>query len=64
MRALVFAFAIAATLPLSGCVSTLESAYDSEARQNCEQGPRRASAESCYERIDRERRERRRAAGD
>jgi uncharacterized protein YceK len=58
MRALVLAFACAAML--GGCASYIESAYDSEARENCQAEVARVGAESCYERVDRERRERRR----
>jgi hypothetical protein len=45
---------------LGGCASYIESAYDSEARENCQAEVARVGAESCYERVDRERRERRR----
>lgn len=60
MRALALAFALAAMTATSGCVTYLESAYDSEARDNCDNAPRRHGAESCYDRVERERRERRR----
>lgn len=53
---------IALTAPVAGCVSYLESMYDNEARANCDRASR--SIESCYDRVDRERRERRRAAGE
>lgn len=60
MRALALAFALAAMAATSGCASYLQSMYDNEAIDNCQDGPRRVGAESCYERVDRESRARRR----
>lgn len=61
MRRLILA--AAAAFMLSGCVSYLESAYDDEARANCYE-QRRTGAESCWEIVDRQRREARRARRD
>ncbi len=57
MRRLVLV--LSAAFMLSGCASFLESMYDEEARENCYE-QRRTSAESCWETVDRQRREMRR----
>jgi hypothetical protein len=57
MRKLLIA-AIAA-LALSGCISMIDDAYDDEARSNCDQHTRTAQRGDCYDRVERESRERR-----
>jgi hypothetical protein len=55
MRRLIFALCAAASL--GGCISYLDSAYDEQARDECEQaGPRDRG--SCYDRVDQHARDR------
>lgn len=56
MARLVLA-ALAAAL-LSGCVSLLDSAYDEQARSQCDQETRPSQRGECHDRVDENRRER------
>ncbi len=55
-RVLLVLFASAA---LSGCISMLESGYDSRARHECDRSTRAGERGACYDRVDQNRRERR-----
>jgi len=48
----------AAALALSGCVSTLDGAYDEQARRQCERETRASERGACLDRVDQHRRER------
>jgi hypothetical protein len=61
MRRLILALCAAASL--TGCVSYLDSAYDNQARDECEQaGPRDRAG--CYDRVDQHARDRDRQRRD
>jgi len=55
--------ACAAMLALSGCVSLIDSAYDDQARSECDQQSA-ARRGACYDRVDQHRRDRERARND
>lgn len=48
-----------AVMTLGGCMSLLESGYDSRARHECDRNASRGERGECYDRVDRHRRERR-----
>lgn len=54
-----FLLALLASATLAGCISSLESGYDSRARQQCDQTTRAGERGACYDRVDQNRRERR-----
>jgi hypothetical protein len=54
-----FLFALAAAATLGGCASTLEGAYDSRARSECDRSTGARDRGECYDRIDQNRREQR-----
>ena len=54
MRQLILT--LAALLALSGCVSTLESAYDEHARSECERETSAGQRGACMDRVDQNRR--------
>ncbi|MEJ0060831.1 MAG: hypothetical protein WDM79_15165 [Terricaulis sp.] len=55
MRKLLLVLAAAVMLP--GCISTLDGAYDDQARRQCENGPA-AERGDCLDRVDRHRQSR------
>ncbi|MGD9979238.1 MAG: hypothetical protein AB7H66_16435 [Hyphomonadaceae bacterium] len=54
-----FLLALAAAVALGGCVSYFEEAYDSRARHQCDRNSDARERGDCYDRVDRNRRERR-----
>lgn len=55
MRALIAALSV---FILSGCMSTLQGAYDEAARTECERSSDARDIGSCLDRVDQNRRER------
>lgn len=55
-----FLLALIASATLGGCISTLESGYDERARQECDRDTRAGERGACYDRVEQNRRERRR----
>lgn len=58
MRRLLIAFAAVATL--GGCASYLQSAYDEQAREECDNNASAGVRGACYDRVDQNSRNRRR----
>ena len=58
MRRMLIALAAAAML--GGCASTLQSMYDEQAREECDNNSSAGSRGACYDRVDANRRDRRR----
>lgn len=58
MRRLHVACAVLSAMLLSGCVSTVEGAYDNHARAECDRETSPRQRGECYDRIDQNRRER------
>jgi len=58
MRRILIALAAAAAL--GGCASTLQSMYDEQAREECDNNSSAGSRGSCYDRVDENSRRRRR----
>lgn len=56
MRQLILS--LAALMALSGCVSSLESAYDEHARTECERETSTSQRGACLDRVDQNRRDR------
>jgi uncharacterized protein YceK len=54
-----FVLAMTAAALLSGCVSTLDGVWESEARKNCQQEQGATRQSDCQDRVDAEVRERR-----
>jgi uncharacterized protein YceK len=54
-----FLLALTAAAALGGCVSMIENAYDSRARHECDRASGASDRGACYDRVDRNRRERR-----
>jgi hypothetical protein len=54
-----FLLALIASATLGGCISMLESGYDSRARHECDRNTSAAERGACYDRVDQNRRERR-----
>jgi hypothetical protein len=54
-----FLLAVAAAMALAGCMSLLESGYDSRARHECDRETGARDRGACYDRVDQNRRERR-----
>jgi hypothetical protein len=52
-------FAILAAMTLSGCISTLDGAYDDHARSECDRETSARDRGSCHDRVDENRRNRR-----
>jgi hypothetical protein len=51
--------ALLAALALSGCVSTLQSMYDNQAHDDCDDLSGANTRSSCHDRVDQNTRERR-----
>lgn len=54
-----FLLALIASATLGGCISMLESGYDSRARHECDRTTSAGDRGACYDRVDQNRRERR-----
>lgn len=54
-----FFLVLAASATLGGCISMLESGYDSRARHECDRSTRAGERGACYDRVDQNRREHR-----
>lgn len=54
-----FLLALIASATLGGCISMLESGYDSRARHDCDRSTSAGQRGECYDRVDQNRRERR-----
>lgn len=55
-----FLLALIASATLGGCISMLESGYDERARHECHRDTRAGERGACYDRVEQNRRERRR----
>jgi hypothetical protein len=55
-----FILVLAATALLSGCATSLQSMYDEQAREECDNNASTTARGSCYDRVDQNSRERRR----
>jgi len=52
-------FALLAAVMLSGCVSSIESAYDDQAKTECDNSSHGWDRIDCYDRVDQYRRDHR-----
>jgi hypothetical protein len=55
-----FLLALIASATLGGCISLLESGYDERARHECDRNTSAGERGACYDRVEQNRRERRR----
>jgi PBP1b-binding outer membrane lipoprotein LpoB len=56
MRALILA--LCSAVLLSGCISSLDAAYDEQSRTQCEQETNARNRGDCLDRVDRQRQRR------
>jgi hypothetical protein len=61
MRRMLIVLATAAML--GGCAPTLQSMYDEQAREECDNNSSAGSRRACYDRVDENSRQRRRDEG-
>lgn len=58
-RTLGASFVLAAACALTGCISSLEGAYDDHAREECDSQTSGSARSDCYDRVEQNRRDRR-----